>query len=201
MQIKQIEFIGSFPSYTKTPHDNLPNFAFIGRSNVGKSSLINMLSDRKAIAKVSNTPGKTQLINYFKVNESWHLVDLPGYGYAKISKKMRAEFRKMIENYLVNKNSLVCTFVLLDCRHSLQEIDREFINWCGANRIPIALIFTKLDKLKPTERAKRVKRLKNDLLESWEYLPDLFLSSSETREGQKEILGFIDQVLSSLPTE
>lgn len=198
MPIEKIDFIGSFPSLSKTPNDGLPNFAFIGRSNVGKSSLINMLTNRKKLAKVSNTPGKTQLINYFRINESWHLVDLPGYGYAKISKKMREAWRLMINNYLLKKESLVCTFILLDVRHSLQQIDQDFINWCGENQLPIAIVFTKLDKLKPSERSKLIKRLKNDILQSWEVLPPLFLSSAESGEGQLEILTFIQNVIQSL---
>ncbi len=198
MQIHKVYFCGSFPSYNQTPDDGKPEFAFIGRSNVGKSSLINMLTNRKTLAKVSNTPGKTQLINYFMINESWYLVDLPGYGYAKLSKTKRKEFRNMIESYLVRKQSIVCTFVLIDSRHDLQDIDLEFLNWCGTARIPICLIFTKMDKLRPREREKNIKRLKDSLLEYWEELPTNFNSSSETAEGRDNILEFIQSYVSKL---
>lgn len=195
MPLNDVYFIGSFPTYNQTPKEQLPEFAFIGRSNVGKSSLINMITDRTHLAKVSNTPGKTQLINYFKVDESWHLVDLPGYGYAKLSKTKRLEFRKMIEDYLVKKTTIVCTFILLDARHDLQDIDLEFINWCGMAQLPICLIFTKMDKLRPNERNKNVSRLKNSLLQHWETLPPLFLSSSETAEGRDEIVNYIRELV------
>jgi GTP-binding protein len=195
MHIDKVYFCGSFPSYTLTPSDEKPEFAFIGRSNVGKSSLINMLTNRKTLAKVSNTPGKTQLINYFMINELWYLVDLPGYGYAKLSKTKRKEFESMIENYLVKKTTLVCTFVLIDSRHDLQKIDREFISWCGMARIPICLVFTKMDKLRPLERDKNITRLRNSLLENWEILPDNFISSAEKGEGREEILNFIQKLV------
>lgn len=198
MLINEVYFIGSFPTYTQTPKEHIPEFAFIGRSNVGKSSLINMLTNRKGLAKVSNTPGKTQLINYFKINDNWHLVDLPGYGYAKLSKTKRKEFQDMIENYLVKKGTLVCTFVLLDSRHDLQSIDKEFINWCGEAKIPIVLVFTKVDKLRPNERNKNIERLKNSLLENWETLPDIFVTSSETGEGGEEIIKFIGKLVREL---
>ena len=198
MHIDQVYFNGSFPSYRDTPKNGVPEFAFIGRSNVGKSSLINMLTSRKGIAKVSNTPGKTQLINYFLIDEGWYLVDLPGYGYAKLSKTKRKEFRLMIESFLIKKETIVCTFILLDVRHDLQALDLEFINWCGASQLPIALIFTKMDKLRPNEREKNVERLKKSLLEHWEALPEVFPSSSETYEGRDEILGYIQSILSTL---
>lgn len=198
MLLQEVYFIGSFPTYTQTPKDQIPEFAFIGRSNVGKSSLINMLTNRKGLAKVSNTPGKTQLINYFKINDTWHLVDLPGYGYAKLSKKKRKEFKDMIENYLLKKNTIVCTFILLDSRHDLQQIDQEFINWCGEVGLPIVLIFTKVDKLRPRERQKNIDRLRNSLLEYWETLPQTFISSSETGEGRDEILEFINNLVLEL---
>lgn len=198
MHIESVFFSGSFPTYRDTPKTGVPEFAFIGRSNVGKSSLINMLTGRKSIAKVSNTPGKTQLINYFYIDDSWYLVDLPGYGYAKLSKTKRKEFRSMIESFLVKKETIVCTFVLIDVRHDLQAIDLEFINWCGASRLPIALVFTKMDKLRPNERDKNVSRLKNSLLEHWETLPEVFLSSAETAEGRNEILTYIQTIRKSL---
>lgn len=200
MHIESVFFTGSFPTFRDTPKTGIPEFAFIGRSNVGKSSLINMLTGRKSVAKVSNTPGKTQLINYFLIDESWYLVDLPGYGYAKLSKTKRKEFRSMIENFLVRKETIVCTFVLIDVRHDLQAIDLEFINWCGASRLPIALVFTKMDKLRPNERNKNVERLQNSLLEHWETLPEIFLSSSENAEGREGLLKYITSILKSLPT-
>jgi GTP-binding protein len=198
MHIESVYFSGSFPSFRETPKTGVPEFAFIGRSNVGKSSLINMLTNRKSVAKVSNTPGKTQLINYFLIDESWYLVDLPGYGYAKLSKTKRKEFRIMIESFLVRKETIVCTFVLIDVRHDLQALDLEFINWCGASRLPIALVFTKMDKLRPNERNKHVSRLKNSLLEHWEALPEVFLSSAETSEGREDILKYIYGVIKEL---
>ncbi len=198
MHIDEVYFHGSFPSYRDTPKNGVPEFAFIGRSNVGKSSLINMLTNRKSIAKVSNTPGKTQLINYFLIDDSWYLVDLPGYGYAKLSKTKRKEFRLMIENFLVRKETIVCTFILIDVRHDLQALDLEFINWCGASRLPIALVFTKMDKLRPNEREKNVSRLKKSLLEHWEALPEVFITSSETSEGRDDVLQYIRSIISNL---
>lgn len=198
MFIQEVYFTGSFPTYTQTPKDGLPEFAFIGRSNVGKSSLINMLTNRKFLAKVSNTPGKTQLINYFKINESWYLVDLPGYGYAKLSKSKRKEFESMIENYLIKKETIVCTFILIDSRHDLQQIDLEFVNWCGASGLPICIIYTKLDKLRPSEKVGNIKRLEKSLLEHWESLPASFVSSAETREGGEEILHYIEELIKKL---
>lgn len=201
MQISKVYFCGSFPTYNQTPKDGKPEFAFIGRSNVGKSSLINMLTNRKTLAKVSNTPGKTQLINYFMINESWYLVDLPGYGYAKLSKTKRKEFQNMIENYLTQKSTIVCTFVLIDSRHDLQNIDLEFLNWCGTAQIPICLVFTKMDKLRPLERDKNIARLKTSLLEYWEELPSNFNSSAETTEGRDNILQFIQGYVSKFASE
>jgi GTP-binding protein len=157
-----------------------------------------MLTNRKSIAKVSNTPGKTQLINYFLIDDSWYLVDLPGYGYAKLSKTKRKEFRLMIENFLVRKETIVCTFILIDVRHDLQALDLEFINWCGASRLPIALVFTKMDKLRPNEREKNVSRLKKSLLEHWEALPEVFITSSETSEGRDDVLQYIRSIISNL---
>ena len=198
MHIKEVYFSGSFPTYTQTPKDQRPEFAFIGRSNVGKSSLINMLTNRKGVAKVSNTPGKTQLINYFLINDLWYLVDLPGYGYAKLSKTKRKEFQSMIEDYLIKKETIVCTFILIDCRHDLQSLDLEFINWCGISRLPICLVFTKMDKLRPNERNKNVSRLKESLLEHWEELPTTFLTSADTFEGRDDILKYIHKLVKKL---
>lgn len=201
MIIDRVFFSGSFPSYTQTPSGQYPEFAFIGRSNVGKSSLINMLTGRKSMAKVSNTPGKTQLLNYFLINDAWYLVDLPGYGYAKLSKTKRKEFKTMIESFLLQKRSIVCTFVLIDSRHDLQKLDAEFINWCGMSGLPICLLFTKMDKLRPNERAKNLNRLKKSLLEHWEELPAHFATSSETQEGRDEVLQFMADILKELGHE
>jgi len=194
MIIKTIEFVGSFISEKSCPSSDFPEYAFIGRSNVGKSSLINLLTDRKEIAKVSSTPGKTQLINYFLVNESWHLVDLPGYGYAKASKKNRAKWAKMIDQYLKYRPQLKCAFVLIDSRIPLQEIDRLFINKLGENQVPFVIIFTKIDGVKPADIKGNLKRIKEKLLEEWTDLPQTFITSSTKRKGREEILKFIDEL-------
>lgn len=194
MIIKSAEFVGSFPTEEQCPKAEMHEFAFIGRSNVGKSSLINMLCDRKDIAKVSKTPGKTQLLNFFKINEKWHLVDLPGYGYARISKKKRKDWEKMIERYLVTRSNLQCAFVLLDMRIDLQKIDLEFINWLGEMQIPFVLVFTKSDGVKPKYRAKQLKNIRFDLLKNWNELPTQFVTSSSNREGKEEILAFIEGI-------
>lgn len=191
MSIKHVNFVGSYEHEWQCPKDGRPEYAFIGRSNVGKSSLINMLSGRKAIAKVSNTPGKTQTINFFDVDLSWYLVDLPGYGYAKISKNKRRKWEQMIDRYLVERRSLVCTFVLLDSRHPLQDVDLEFINRLGEFRIPFSIVYTKTDKLKPSQIETHVQRIQDELLKYWETLPDQFITSSEKRVGREELLGFI----------
>lgn len=194
MKISSAIFIGSFPKESKCPETDLPEYAFIGRSNVGKSSLINMLCRRKEIAKVSKTPGKTQLINFFLINGSWHLVDLPGYGYAKISKSMRRSWEKMIEQYLLRRKNLLCAFVLLDLRLELQKIDLEFINWLGSMEIPFVLVFTKSDGVKPGKRNEHEERIKNELLKYWNALPACFISSSSKGEGRDEILNFIEEL-------
>lgn len=186
-----VHFVGSFSRESQCPESALPEYAFIGRSNVGKSSLINMLTGRKDIAKVSKQPGKTQLINYFKVEEEWHLVDLPGYGYAKISKRKREEWEKMIERYLVMRKQLFTAFVLIDSRHDLQLIDLEFINWLGERSIPWNIIYTKADKLKKREVSENVQRIERALLEHWDTLPQAFVTSSETRMGREDIINFI----------
>jgi GTP-binding protein len=191
MVIREIEFVGSFEKESQCPKQNKPEYAFIGRSNVGKSSLINMLCQRKSLARVSNTPGKTQTLNFFDINSEWYLVDLPGYGYAKISKKMRAKWEKMIEYYLVHRPNLQLAFVLLDSRIPLQKIDLEFINWLGSLAIPFAIVYTKTDKLKKLEKKKNIERIRKGLLEYWNSLPDEFITSSETGEGREELLAFI----------
>ena len=179
---------------TKAPKERLPEYAFIGRSNVGKSSLINMLMERKDLAKISGKPGKTQLINHFVINESWFLVDLPGYGYAQISKKKRTIFQYFIENYFKEREQLVCTFVLIDSRHDPQKIDIEFMQFLGTNQIPFCLVFTKADKLGSSKLNKQISNYKKKLLEYWEELPTCFVTSSSSGLGRKEFLEFIDSV-------
>ncbi|MCL4106791.1 UNVERIFIED_CONTAM: hypothetical protein GTU68_048235 [Idotea baltica] len=194
MIIKSLEFVGSFPSQKDCPDSDFPEYAFIGRSNVGKSSLINHITDRKEIAKVSSTPGKTQLINFFVVNESWHLVDLPGYGYAKASKKNRAKWSKMIDHYLKSRKQLQCAFVLLDSRIPLQDIDREFINRLGEAGIPFVIVFTKIDGVKLGKLTDNLRSIKEKLLEEWTDLPQTFITSSTKRKGRDEILNFISDL-------
>ena len=176
------------------PKDRIPEYAFIGRSNVGKSSLINMLMERKDLAKISGKPGKTQLINHFKINDSWFLVDLPGYGYAQVSKKKRVIFQYFIENYFKEREQLVCTFVLIDSRHDPQKIDLDFMQFLGENQIPFCIVFTKADKLGSSKLNKQITSYKKKLLQHWESLPTSFLTSSSTSLGRKEFLDFIDGV-------
>lgn len=176
------------------PKERLPEYAFIGRSNVGKSSLINMLMERKALAKTSGKPGKTQLINHFKINDEWFLVDLPGYGYAQVSKKKRVIFQYFIENYFKEREQLVCTFVLIDSRHDPQKIDLDFMRFLGENQIPFCLIFTKADKLPSSKLNKQITSYKKKLLQHWETVPTSFLTSSTSGLGRKEFLDFIDGV-------
>ena len=178
----------------KAPKDRLPEYAFIGRSNVGKSSLINMLMERKDLAKTSGKPGKTQLINHFKINDEWFLVDLPGYGYAQISKKKRTIFQYFIENYFKEREQLVCTFVLIDSRHDPQKIDLEFMQFLGENQIPFCIAFTKADKLGSSKLNKQITSYKKKLLNTWETLPTSFVTSSSTGFGRDEFLNFIDSV-------
>lgn len=194
MKIKSAEFLMSNSNVIKAPKDRIPEYAFIGRSNVGKSSLINMLMERKDLAKISGKPGKTQLINHFKINDEWFLVDLPGYGYAQISKKKRTIFQYFIENYFKEREQLVCTFVLIDSRHDPQKIDLEFMQFLGANQIPFCLVFTKADKLGSSKLNKQITSYKKKLLTTWETLPKTFLTSSSTGLGREEFLEFIDGV-------
>ena len=175
---------------TKAPKDRIPEYAFIGRSNVGKSSLINMLMERKDLAKTSGKPGKTQLINHFLINESWFLVDLPGYGYAQISKKKRTIFQFFIENYFKEREQLVCTFVLIDSRHDPQKIDIEFMQFLGTNQIPFCLVFTKADKLGNSKLNQQITTYKKKLLQHWEVLPTCFVTSSASSLGRKEFSRF-----------
>jgi GTP-binding protein len=197
MNIKDVEFIASFPKVSACPVDGKPEFAFIGRSNVGKSSLINMLCNRKGMAKVSVTPGKTQLLNYFLINQTWYLVDLPGYGYARLSKEKKAGFGKMIKNYLEQRSTLVVAFVLIDVRHELQKIDKEFIDWLGENSVPFCLVYTKADKLGKNQVQTNVLAIRNELLKTWNELPQEFITSSETRTGRDEILSSISTSMAS----
>ncbi|MDC1464960.1 ribosome biogenesis GTP-binding protein YihA/YsxC [Polaribacter sp.] len=191
MKIKSAEFIMSNSNVTKAPQERMPEYAFIGRSNVGKSSLINMLMERKDLAKISGKPGKTQLINHFKINEEWFLVDLPGYGYASVSKKKRVIFQYFIENYFKEREQLVCTFVLIDSRHDPQKIDLDFMQFLGENQIPFCIVFTKADKLGSSKLNKQITSYKKKLLEFWQTVPTSFLTSSSTSLGRKEFLDFI----------
>ncbi len=193
MQIRQATFIMSNTDHNKCPEARMPEFAFIGRSNVGKSSLINMLCERRKLAKTSVKPGKTQLINHFLINDEWYLVDLPGYGYAKVSQKDRAQWQIMINGYLLNRLNLMCTFILIDSRIPPQKIDEEMIASFGENALPFALVFTKTDKLKPAQLKANLEAYKTALLENWEELPPFFVSSAETSLGRDEILDFIDE--------
>lgn len=195
--IIQAEFRCSSTDWKKCPKENIPEFAFIGRSNVGKSSLINAIANNKKLAKTSSTPGKTKLINHFIVNKKWYLVDLPGYGYAKASKKSRAGWGEMISAYLINREQLMCTFVLIDVRLEPQKIDLEFINWCGENQLPIAIIFTKADKVKSLKRQKNIKAFEDALLETWEELPPRFVTSSISKKGLDSVLNYINDIISS----
>jgi len=190
--IKQARFLISNTDVKKCPPANRPEYAFIGRSNVGKSSLINMLVGQKSLAKVSVRPGKTQLINHFIIDESWYLVDLPGYGYAKISISVKEKFQKLISRYILERENLYCLFVLIDIRHSPQAIDVEFITWLGENSIPFAIIFTKADKLGKVTAAKNVGAYTLELKKLWEELPSILVSSSVDGTGQDEIIAFIE---------
>jgi GTP-binding protein len=194
MKIRSADFVMSNSNVTKAPQERMPEYAFIGRSNVGKSSLINMLMERKDLAKISGKPGKTQLINHFKINEEWFLVDLPGYGYAKVSKKKRTIFQFFIENYFKEREQLVCTFVLIDSRHDPQKIDLEFMKFLGENQIPFCIAFTKADKLGSSKLNKQITSYKKKLLNTWETLPKSFITSSSTGLGREEFLDFIDGV-------
>lgn len=190
-------FVISNTDYQKCPKPDVPEFAFIGRSNVGKSSLINMLTSRKGLAKTSGKPGKTQLINHFLIDESWYLVDLPGYGYAKTSKKNREAWGKMIQDYLLNRENLQICFVLIDSRLDPQKIDLEFIQWLGENGIPLALVFTKADKQSTNKGHQAIAKFKRAMKQSWEVLPMIFLTSSETGLGKDELSEYIGHILES----
>ena len=194
MKIKSAEFVMSNSDVTKCPKDKLPEYAFIGRSNVGKSSLINMLMQRKNLAKTSGRPGKTQLINHFIINKNWYLVDLPGYGYARVSKSSKKVFQKFITNYFSKRVQLVLAFVLIDCRHEPQKVDLEFMQWMGENQIPFSIVFTKADKLKPNALSKNIDNYTQKMLEEWEEMPSYFVTSSSQGNGRDELLGYIGEV-------
>ena len=191
MEIKDARFVISNTEVSKCPAGDRPEYAFIGRSNVGKSSLINMLTGRKGLAMTSSTPGKTMLINHFDIDGTWYIVDLPGYGYARRGKEGRENIRRIIERYILGRESMTCLFVLIDSRHEPQKIDLEFMAWLGENGVPFALVFTKADKQGTTVLRDKVEAYKARLLEDWEELPPLFITSSETRKGREELLDYI----------
>jgi GTP-binding protein len=193
MKIKTAKFVISNTDVSKCPKERIPEYAFIGRSNVGKSSLINMLTNHKKLAKISGKPGKTQLINHFLINDNWFLVDLPGYGYAKVSKSKRKSFQDFIKDYFLQREQLVCSFILVDSRHEPQKIDLEFMQFLGENGIPFCIVFTKADKMGNTKLQKNLITYKNKILESWESVPTHFVTSSETSMGKEDVLKFIEQ--------
>jgi GTP-binding protein len=194
MEIKEAKFMMSNSKASQCPPPSLPEYAFIGRSNVGKSSLINMLCNQRHLAKVSGTPGKTQLINHFVIDKTWFLVDLPGYGYAKVSKSVKSTFSTIITDYLQSRPNIMNLFVLIDCRHEPQKIDLEFMRWLGVTEIPFSLIFTKLDKLKPEEWEASLARYQQTLLAEWEELPHMLYSSAAKGTGRVEILDYIQSI-------
>lgn len=201
MEIKNATFIISNTDVNKCPEGDRPEYAFIGRSNVGKSSLINMLTNRKGLAMTSQMPGKTVLINHFLINDEWFLVDLPGYGYAQRGAEGRERIRRIIEGYIMGRAQLTSLFVLIDCRHEPQKIDLEFMEWLGENGVPFAIIFTKIDKISKGRLNENVNRYKERLLETWEELPPIFYTSSEKKEGKEELLDYIEQVNKGLTSE
>jgi GTP-binding protein len=191
MEIKSAQFVISNTDVAKCPAPRFPEYGFIGRSNVGKSSLINMLVERKDMAKTSGKPGKTQLINHFIINENWYLVDLPGYGYAQVSREKRENWEKFIRKYILNRENLMCMMVLVDARLSPQKVDLEFMDWLGENNIPFVMTFTKMDKLSKTKIALNIHNYKEEMSKSWDELPPCFYTSAEKKEGRKELLDFI----------
>ncbi len=192
MKITKAEFICSNTRVDLCPQESIPEYAFIGRSNVGKSSLINMLVERKKLAKTSSTPGKTRLINHFKINHEWFLCDLPGYGYAKVSKKDRETFSKMIQRYALDRTNLVCFLVLVDARHKPQQLDLDFIEWLGDSQLPFVIVLTKIDKINQLGKSENLKLLKDELSKTWDELPLIFETSAEKGTGRKELLQFIE---------
>lgn len=198
MEIKSATFSKSSSDQSQCPEDGRPEFAFIGRSNVGKSSLINMITNRKDLAKTSGTPGKTQLINHFLIDEKWYVVDLPGYGYARVSKGVRKSFQQLITGYLAKRETLVVVFLLIDSRHEPQKIDLEFMQWLGENRVPFSIVFTKIDKCSSTELNKNILRYKKRLLQDWESLPPVFSTSASSKIGRAEMLAYINNLLEAI---
>ena len=194
MKIKSAEFVMSNSDVAKCPKEKLIEYAFIGRSNVGKSSLINMLMQKKSLAKTSGRPGKTQLINHFLINKNWFLVDLPGYGYARVSKSSKRIFQKFITQYFSKRQQLALAFVLIDCRHKPQKVDLEFMQWMGENQVPFSIIFTKQDKMKPNALTKNIEDYKLKMLESWEEMPNYFITSSSNGTGRDEVLNYISKI-------
>ena len=194
MKIKSAEFVVSNSEVAKCPDSKLPEYAFIGRSNVGKSSLINMLTERKNLAKTSGRPGKTQLINHFLINNSWHLVDLPGYGYARVSKTAKKTFQKFITAYFEKREQMICAFVLIDSRHKPQPIDLEFMEWLGEHQVPFCIIFTKADKMKPKALERNINDYQAEMLQTWTEMPEYFITSSSNGLGRDEVLGYIESI-------
>ena len=198
MDIKSAEFVISNTDFRKCPESQLPEYAFIGRSNVGKSSLINMLTNKNGLAMTSSKPGKTLLINHFLINNNWHLVDLPGYGFATTGKKMRVQLQTIIESYILYREQLTCLFLLIDSRHAPQKIDVEFMTWLGENGIPFAIVFTKLDKMSAVKAKESINAYREKLKEIWEELPPIFSTSSEKRIGRDELLNYIETINKTL---
>ena len=194
MEIKTAEFVISNTDVKKCPEGQFPEYAFIGRSNVGKSSLINMLTNRNKLAMTSSTPGKTQLINHYIINNDWYLVDLPGYGYAKMGKAGKEKLKTIIEDYILYRENLTAVFVLIDCRLKPQQIDLEFMEWLGENEVPFSIVFTKSDKLSAKQLKENTNVYQNRLLEDWEELPPVFITSSDKREGREELLDYIEEI-------
>ncbi|HRX10368.1 MAG TPA: ribosome biogenesis GTP-binding protein YihA/YsxC [Draconibacterium sp.] len=194
MEIKEARFVMSNTDVKKCPAPNKPEYAFIGRSNVGKSSLINRLTNKKSLAKISGKPGKTRLINHYIINDEWYLVDLPGYGYAEVPKKERLKWEQFIKRYILQRENLYCLFVLVDSRHEPQKPDLDFMEWLGISEVPFSIIFTKTDKLKPEELKTNLKKYEDKMFETWETMPGYFVSSAETGEGTEEILGYVEQI-------
>ena len=194
MKIKSAEFVISNTDFRKCPSGNRPEYAFIGRSNVGKSSLINMLTGRNGLAKTSSTPGKTLLINHFMVNNEWYIVDLPGYGYARRGKEQREQLRHIIQTYILGRQQMTNLFVLVDSRHEPQAVDMEFMNWCGEHNVPFSIVFTKMDKLGRDAGQRNIEAYKQQLGETWEVLPPIFITSSQDGRGRDELLDYIDSI-------
>lgn len=194
MSVVKAKFIISNTDYLKCPAPDKPEYAFIGRSNVGKSSLINMLTNNQKLAKTSGKPGKTQLINHFLVNDQWYMVDLPGYGWAKVSKESRAKWDAMIRNYILNRENLFCLFVLIDSRLDPQKVDIDFLNWLGTHEVPIAIVFTKVDKQSTGKTQQKIALFQKTLMETWEALPDMLVTSSAKHIGREELLDYINEI-------